>query len=340
MIIHADVLDGLRQIETGSVRCCVTSPPYWGLRDYGHAGQIGLERTPDEYVARLVEVFRAVRRVLADDGTLWLNLGDSYANAGGPGWQGKTGQRADRRFTATRDTVGMRDIGRSPPSGLKPKDLCFIPHRVAMALQADGWWCRMDHVWSKPNPMPESVTDRCTRSHEYLFLLTKSERYYYDAQAIAEPVVGLTPHDVTGPAREVPGQPRHRGSRNSITTRERNRGGRTDGFVQGCPWDGTREKRNRRSVWAIPTQPFPEAHFAVMPEALVEPCILAGSAPGDLVLDPFTGSGTVGVVALRHGRRFVGCELNAEYVEMARRRIAGPLFAEAAESPAQPGEVA
>jgi site-specific DNA-methyltransferase (cytosine-N4-specific) len=295
----------------------------------------------------MVEMFREMRRVLADDGTLWLNLGDTYAGArgqaqrGGPPSASSTlegnGHRGGGPKLRSLTVSRRRDNAPCPRSdvaveGLKPKDLVGIPWRVAFALQAEGWWLRSDIIWAKPNPMPESVTDRPTKAHEYLFLLAKSERYYYDADAIAEPVTGTTLHDVTGPAREVPGQPRHRGSRNSITVRERNRGGRTDGFVQGCPWDGTRDKRNRRTVWTVPTQPFPEAHFAVMPEALVEPCVFAGSAPGDLVLDPFAGSGTVGVVAMRHGRRFVGLELNPEYVAMARRRVAGPLFAE--ETPA------
>jgi len=306
-LICADVLDGLRQLEAGSVRCCVTSPPYWGLRDYGVAGQIGLERTPEEYVSRLVAVFAEVRRVLADDGTLWLNLGDSYTGGANSG-----GTNRNNGGPAVRTGLAPKR-----GDGLKPKDLVGVPWRVAFALQADGWWLRSDIIWAKPNPMPESVTDRPTKAHEYLFLLAKSERYFYEATAVAEPTDGRTWHDVTGPPRtDVPGQ-----------TKQDGHGRRHKGFNGRYFSEPPPTTRNRRSIWTVATQPFPEAHFAVMPTALVEPCVLAGSAPGDTVLDPFAGSGTVGVVALRHGRRFVGIELNPGYVEMARKRIAGPLFA-------------
>jgi DNA modification methylase len=264
----------LADIEAGSVQTCVTSPPYWGLRDYGHDGQLGLESTPDEYVARMVGVFREVRRVLADDGTLWLNLGDSYATGAG-----KVGDHPGGGVQGASWRGATTSPNRLPIEGFKPKDLVGIPWRVAFALQADGWWLRQDIIWHKPNPMPESIRDRCTKSHEYLFLLAKSERYFYDNEAIAEQAL----HSDT---------------------------------------------RNRRSVWTIATKPFKGAHFAVMPEALAEPCVLAGSRADDLVLDPFSGSGTVGVVALRHGRRFVGVELNPEYAEIARDRIEGdqPMF--------------
>jgi site-specific DNA-methyltransferase (cytosine-N4-specific) len=268
-VIHiGDCRNILPTLAPGSFRTCVTSPPYWGLRDYGHHDQIGLEPTPEAYVETMVAVFRAVRRVLADDGTLWLNLGDSYATSGGAGTQGASGQRADRRYTA--EGASAKGV----PPGLKPKDLVGIPWRVAFALQADGWWLRSDIVWHKSNPMPESVTDRPTKAHEFVFLLSKSERYYYDAEAIKEPVSGLV----------------------------------TD--------------RNRRDVWTVPSQPYAGAHFATMPEALVTPCILAGSAPGDAVLDPFLGSGTVGQVAERLGRRWAGCELNPEYEALAKARTA------------------
>jgi site-specific DNA-methyltransferase (adenine-specific)/site-specific DNA-methyltransferase (cytosine-N4-specific) len=273
-ILLGDVRERLADVEPGSVQTCVTSPPYWGLRDYGHDGQLGLESTPDEYVARMVGVFREVRRVLADDGTLWLNLGDSYATGAG-----KVGDHPGGGVQGASWRGATTSPNRLPIEGFKPKDLVGIPWRVAFALQADGWWLRQDIIWHKPNPMPESVTDRCTKSHEYLFLLAKSERYFYDGEAIAEPAL----HSDT---------------------------------------------RNRRSVWTIATKPFKGAHFAVMPEALAEPCVLAGSRADDLVLDPFSGSGTVGVVALRHGRRFVGVELNPEYAEIARDRIEGdqPMF--------------
>jgi len=471
-----DCRELLREIPSGSVRCCVTSPPYWGLRDYGTAtweggdsecshierrqpqslaaladrmaprvnprnpnrqdddqinaqqyrnicgkcgarrvdSQLGLEKTPGEYVARMVEVFREVKRILTDDGTLFLNIGDSYASsamdvqrvrtdrgqartcegqvpqvlsplrkegvvgdtqrsgkgevagvvsgecngaecADGHAAQdspvtggGGTGREVPvlRRDGASVLDAGSRserwpqrpETGEAPPDGasgggrlptgslpdpllelqrgesdgglspygrLKPKDLVGIPWMLAFALRADGWYLRSDIIWAKPNPMPESVTDRPTKAHEYLFLLAKSQRYYYDAAAIAEP--GLTLRERIRP--------------NGIGNDENKAA--PLGFDNSCGADGT---RNRRTVWTIPTQPFAEAHFAVMPEALVEPCILAGSAPGDTVLDPFAGSGTVGVVALRYGRRFLGCELNAEYVTMARRRVAGPLF--------------
>ncbi len=296
-ILVGDVRTRLAEIPDGSVQTCVTSPPYWGLRDYGHGGQLGLEPTPQEYVAHMVDVFREVRRVLADDGTCWLNLGDSYA--------------ANRSYQVTPTKWASLDFAEANatkvPDGLKPKDLVGIPWRVAFALQADGWWLRQDIIWAKPNPMPESVTDRCTKAHEYLFLLTKSARYYYDAAAVSEPSDHL---NLVGKTQKI--------SYHDESAM------RSDGdrvVVRG----GT---RNRRSVWTIPTKPFPGSHFAVMPEALVEPCVLAGSRPGDLVLDPFTGSGTVGVVALKHGRDFIGTELNPEYAAMAHDRITddGPLF--------------
>lgn len=289
-IINADVLDGLRSLPDGSVRCCVTSPPYWGLRDYGKEGQIGLEPTPEEYVSKLVEVFREVRRVLADDGTVWLNLGDSYA--------------ANRSYQVTPSKWPGLKQGQSAsvPDGLKPKDLVGIPWRVAFALQSDGWWLRQDLIWSKPNPMPESVRDRCTKAHEYVFLLSKAARYYYDIDAIKESASG-----------------RSCGNKPGGRSGSRAKGFEVRDFSKVA--DKKYHTRIRRSVWNLPTQPYKGAHFAVMPQALVEPCILAGSAEGDTVLDPFSGSGTVGVVALRLARKFVGIELNAEYAEMARNRI-------------------
>jgi DNA modification methylase len=290
------------------VQTCVTSPPYWGLRDYGHDGQIGLEDTPEAYVARMVEVFRQVRRVLADDGTLWLNLGDSYAAARGGttppaetlagglnGWM-PDGERVNRD---RKD--GYNPSRNAHAIGLKHKDLVGIPWRVAFALQADGWWLRQDIIWHKPNPMPESVTDRCTKAHEYVFLLTKSARYFYDAEAIKEDT-----GRIGGGARQFGATKQEGTMRQDI--------GRV--FVDY----GT---RNKRSVWTISTKPFSGAHFAVMPEALVEPCILAGSRPGDIVLDPFMGSGTVASVALRLGRKYLGCELNSDYMQLQKERIGG-----------------
>jgi DNA modification methylase len=264
-----------RWIDAGvRVQTCITSPPYWGLRDFGIEGQFGLESTPEEYVAHMVEVFRLVRDLLADDGTLWLNLGDSYA-ATTKGAGGHTPERDRNRGS------WLSDRSWSIPPGLKPKDLVGIPWRVAFALQADGWYLRSDIIWAKPNPMPESVTDRPTKAHEYLFLLAKSERYYYDAVAIAEP-------SITGRAWTVGGS--------------------------GRSW------RNRRTVWTIATQAYSKAHFATFPEKFVEPCILAGSRRGDLVLDPFLGSGTVARVALRLQRRWLGCELNPTYLTLQRGR--------------------
>lgn len=299
-ILIGDVRQRLRDIPDESVRCCVTSPPYWGLRDYGNDGQIGLEQTPEDYVSQMVDVFREVRRVLTDDGTLWLNLGDSYAGSG-KGPSGNLGALHNERHLEHKH-------GGIVPQGLKPKDLVGIPWRVAFALQADGWWLRQDIIWHKTNPMPESVTDRCTKAHEYVFLLTKSGRYHYDADAIAEQALAKNHHDYTGTAYVAPGQSTHTGNRHKTI----------DGPMT----------RNRRSVWTVNLQPFREAHFAVMPEALAQPCILAGSKPGDLILDPFTGAGTTAVVALRHGRNFVGTELNADYTSIAQRRITddSPLF--------------
>ena len=317
-IIVGDVRQRLNDLESGSVRTCITSPPYWGLRDYGNDNQIGLEQSPSEYVAKLVEVFADVHRVLADDGTLWLNLGDSYAGSG-------KGRNAD----GTHPTGSMQDsnlgtiIGNLTKAGgeIPAKNLVGIPWRVAFALQEFGWYLRQDIIWAKPNPMPESVTDRCTKSHEYLFLLSKSPKYFYDNEAIKELA---TPEGI---AR------RKRG----VSANYKNVGGSPGQTEQGLakpralnPDLDVAITRNKRDVWTIPTKPFKGAHFAVMPESLVEPCVLAGSQQGDLVLDPFAGSGTVGVVALRHERNFVGIEINPVYAQLANDRIFndGPLMNE------------
>jgi DNA modification methylase len=344
-----------------SVDCVVTSPPYWGLRDYGHDRQIGLERTPYEFVDVMVEVFREVRRVLKPEGTLWLNIGDSYATGAGnvgecPGggaqgarWKGDIigGHRGSRGGSDKQPHTGaavgpLVQPNRMPIEGLKPKDLCMVPARVALALQADGWYLRSDIVWSKPNPMPESVTDRPTKAHEYLFLLAKSERYYYDAAAIAEPVsasmlqqiqqgyegVGLKDYEGAGVQNpsavksRILANAKRSGNKQRKTGEERGRPGSHLGG--SIPWEGF--TRNKRSVWTVATKPFKGAHFATMPEKLVEPCILAGCPLGGLVLDPFIGSGTVGAVATRLGRRWVGTDLSYQHLSRERTAQRGLTF--------------
>jgi DNA modification methylase len=301
-LMRAMLADGVR------VQCVVTSPPYWGLRDYGVLGQFGLERTWLRHVARMRGVFRLVRELLADDGVLWLNYGDSYAQAGGPGWQGKNGQRADRRFTCQRDSVALRKVGRTVPRGLKAKDLIGMPWRVAFALQVDGWYLRSDVIWHKTNPMPESITDRPTKAHEYVFLMAKSERYNYAASEISE---------TAGPAGG-----KVRPNKGSSDPKMRTRSGLHESQARARA-NGGFETRNARTVWTIPTQPFSGAHFATFPEELVARCVLAGSRPGDVVFDPFMGSGTVAKVATDLGRRFIGCELNPEYLALARQTTVG-----------------
>jgi len=379
-IIEGDCIEAMRDLPDESVQTCITSPPYWGLRDYGVEGQLGLESTPEQYVANMVAVFREVRRLLRDDGTLWLNLGDSYASSppGNVRGVGETSGLAGAGSEKYRQTLmsGHATKRNTVVAGLKPKDLVGIPWMVALALRADGWYLRADVIWAKPNPMPESVTDRPTKAHEYIFLLSKSPRYFYDADAIREEgdpkqtahnVRYARPYD--NEARIKGGQP---GNVNNVGIHSR-------------PGPGG---RNKRSVWTVASQPFPGAHFATFPPALIEPCILAGTPPkccGEcgapwqrvverkpmvvrptekranwqaedvhartqvggtmveppssrtvgweascehdddsgcaVVLDPFTGSGTTGMVALRHNRDFVGIELNSEYAEMARNRI-------------------
>ncbi|MEM1149041.1 MAG: site-specific DNA-methyltransferase [Pseudomonadota bacterium] len=321
----------LRAMPDQSVHCIVTSPPYYGLRDYGVDGQIGLEKSPKEFVDQLVDVFTEAHRVLRDDGTAWMNLGDSYASAGGPGWQGKNGQRADRRFTGSRNNVAMREASRSAVTGdYKPKDLMGMPWRVAFALQAAGWYLRQDIIWAKPNPMPESVRDRCTKAHEYLFLLTKSAAYTFDSTAIREPAVktGSPGHLTPGAGsyqneRRTPKVERRKtfrgGSYINGSTFDNSSGGKSDSIGNECTDDLT---RNKRSVWTVATRPFSGAHFATFPPDLIEPCILAGCPKGGTVLDPFGGAGTTGLVAARHGRHAILCELNPDYADLAHRRIA------------------
>jgi DNA modification methylase len=321
-ILTGDCRDVLRTLPDESVHCVVTSPPYFGLRDYGVDGQIGLEPTPDAFVAEMVSVFREVRRVLRDDGTVWLNLGDSYAAARGGTHQpaetlagGKSG-KMDNGDRVNRGRFDGKNPTRNAPAiGLKHKDLIGIPWRVAFSLQADGWYLRQDIIWSKPNPMPESIKDRCTKAHEYLFLLAKSSIYYYDADAIAEPTVSIPQRRLTTTAQQPKGASRLSAGVQNPT-------------CQG----GTSEKRNRRSVWSVNTDGYSEAHFATFPPALIEPCILAGCPKGGMVLDPFGGAGTTGLVADRLGRDAILIELNPTYAEMARKRLSDDagMFAEVA----------
>ncbi len=298
-IEFGDCRDILRRWAAEGIRAqtCVTSPPYFGLRDYGHPGQIGLEQTPEQYVAAMVDVFRCVWDVLADDGTLWLNIGDSYARTGG----------TDRKVSSTAQVGSTRNTmeqmsdrtSKALALGLKDKDLVGIPWMLAFALRADGWFLRQDIIWSKPNPMPESVRDRCTKAHEYMFLLSKSGRYFFDSEAMREEAV----KGAAGSSFNTGKTATHQLGRSSDAERVE---------------DG---KRNRRSVWTVATRPYKGAHFATFPPALIEPCILAGSRPGDIVIDPFIGSGTTAAVALQHGRQYLGCELNPEYGPLQDERI-------------------
>ena len=401
---NVDCLEGLRDLPDESVHCCVTSPPYWGLRDYkikpqvwddpgdcehewhvdtiearagtggnwqqaangvalrtgksqtrfkgncaeankcetveidtgfcrkcgAWLGSLGLEPTPELYVKHMVDVFREVRRVLREDGTLWLNLGDSYGN-------GKVGRDDQQRFYDRTHGYKSKTIGkarpRKKPKGIKPKDLIGIPWMVAFALRADGWYLRQDIIWHKPNPMPESVRDRCTKAHEYVFLLSKSRQYYYDAAAIKEPLAQTSIARLSQDIGKQNGSNRVPGKTNGPMKAVGKSGNkeRKPGSARGCPegtgsnvcgsvpWQG--DTRNKRSVWTVSTKPFKDAHFATFPEELIEPCILAGCPEGETVLDPFAGAGTTGVVAARGYRNFIGFEINPEYCEMAWKRI-------------------
>ena len=314
-ILQGNVNDKLKEIESDSIQCVVTSPPYWGLRDYGTDDQLGLEETPEEYVENMVKVFREVKRVLKDDGTVWLNLGDSYARQGGD--SSEFGRHWDGR-EQNPNNGHNRYAGEI---GLKPKNLVGIPWRVAFALQADGWYLRQDIIWHKPNPMPESVTDRCTKSHEYIFLLSKSAKYFYDNDAIKEKAV-VSDNRARGMERNAESY------RGKVKYNDNNYGGGGTSF-QGHSGnykangelinpDGM---RNKRSVWTINTKPYKDAHFAVFPPKLPELCIKAGSSEGDVILDPFFGSGTTGWVAQRLGRKWIGIELNPEYIKIAEKRF-------------------
>lgn len=328
-----NALDVLRSLPDESVKTCITSPPYFGLRRYSDDPQeIGQEETPEDYVDRLVAVFREVRRVLHKNGTAWVVLGDSYWRSWGnyAGVRRGSGRQRPIRVGSLPACAWAGREAKRPATSflhgtLKPKDLIGIPWRVAFALQADGWWLRSDIVYSKRNPMPESVRDRPTRAHEYLFLLSKSSRYYYDAAAIREPSAGQNAHDRTSPGYHAPGQTQQTGNRQK---RDKQRGhsrrhaGFNDRWDAMTKADQCAKGRNKRDVWTVAAQPYRGDHWATFPEKLIEPCVLAGAPEGGVVLDPFCGSGTTGVAALRNLRRFLGIDLNPNYVEMAKRRIA------------------
>lgn len=308
-IYQGNSIDVLRTLDTESIDCCITSPPYWGLRDYGCDDQLGLEPTPELYVEHMVELFREVKRVLKKDGTLWLNLGDSYVS-------GKS------RYSSSPQTMSGKDRN-EPCNGNKPdlyhhpylkdKDLCGIPWRVAFALQADGWWLRQDIIWSKPNPMPESVKDRCTKAHEYIFLLTKSAKYYYDHKAIQEPAKydGRKDTMMKGSAKYKNGYAPESVSTQSMAAKGHERWAENS--------DGVKI-RNKRSVWTVTTRPYKGAHFATYPPELIRPMVKT-TRQNAVILDPFFGSGTTGLVAVQEGRKYVGIDLNPEYIDMAIDRI-------------------
>jgi DNA modification methylase len=339
-IYNMDCMEGLKHMEENSINCCVTSPPYWNLRDYGVEGQIGLEETLELYIEKMIQVFREVRRVLKNDGTLWLNLGDSYCSTA-PGTMGDNIHIAGTKEETRRARKIMRP---DTPNGLKPKDLIGLPWRVAFALQADGWYLRSDIIWHKPNPMPESVTDRPTKAHEYIFLFSKSRHYYYDHAAIREPAIcpeSNTPEDIqranlrkrkTGPkgnARTFRGGAycnnktfnNGEGGKRTVSGNIRRKYGDerdrpSSHLGTSVPWEGT--MKNKRDVWTVASQPCKQAHFATYPPKLIEPCILAGCPVGGVVIDPFMGSGTTAMVALELQRNFIGFELNPEYIKIAK----------------------
>ncbi len=325
-IIQGDALEKLRGIPDESVHTCITSPPYYGLRDYGTDGQIGIEKTPEEYITRLVEVFREVRRILRKDGTLWVVIGDSYAGS----WHGRYANGSASEVNENKRNKGSRTgVLRKQKNPCKPKDLIGIPWMLAFALRADGWYLRQDIIWQKPNAMPESVKDRCTKSHEYIFLLTKAKSYYYNAEAISEPIADSSveryKEDISAQKGSLRVQRGKKGPMKAVLPRYEGRKYTENPDVFYKTKSGTmyeaRPRRNRRDVWTISTASFKGAHFATFPEKLVEPCVLAGSPAGGTVLDPFMGSGTCGAVAKKNGRDFIGIELNPEYCEIARKRI-------------------
>jgi DNA modification methylase len=360
-VIIGDAMEELATLPEKSVSCVVTSPPYYGLRDYGVDGQLGLEATPAEYIEKMVAVFAEVWRVLRDDGTIWVNMGDSYSSNGGPGWQGKNGQRSDRRFTATRNSVGLREMARHAKPGLKPKDLMGMPWMLAFALRDFGWYLRRDIIWHKPNPMPESCRDRPTTAHEYIFLLSKSATYYYDQAAIREPASyntherqsrAKTDHKCAPdsmkngiraqkmPAGWAVGEHSHSAVDHNVAKNHRKTAGANSRIYQdrdpkhpsvrkirnNDSFDEAMavmpDDRNKRSVWTVASAPHKEAHFATFPPKLIEPCVLAGCPMGGTVLDPFGGSGTTAEVAMKHGRNAILIELNPAYGKLIEDRTA------------------
>lgn len=336
---QGDCRDVMRSLIAEGVRVqsIVTSPPYWGLRDYAHPGQLGQEQTLREFLANMVEVFDLCRELLADDGTLWLNMGDSYCST--DKWGGGKGRNTGKQTVADDGSVPSWAVRqRTPPQdGIKPKDLYGQPWRLAFALQDAGWWLRQDIIWHKPNPMPESVRDRCTKAHEYLFLLTKGPRYYFNADAIREQATGGLPGN-RNPVKGVAADPEKHRTRTGLADYAERQRSRRNSFARETKYsDGTHGQkaqhradredvdyagtRNKRSVWTIAPQSYKGAHFATFPEALVEPCISGGSRPGDTIFDPFMGSGTVAAVSKRLGRRWLGAELNPEYIDLQNARL-------------------
>lgn len=328
-IYNIDCLKGLKELEEGSIDCCITSPPYWGLRDYGVHGQIGLENKLDDYIGKMVEVFKEVKRVLKPEGTLWLNLGDSYVGTGGDRLKPVKNELFQTQQSHN-PRMGRYDRKKKLMEGnLKPKDLIGIPWMIAFALRADGWYLRSDIIWNKPNCMPESVVDRPTKSHEYIFLLSKSDKYYYDADIIKEPIAESTIERLSQNIEKQMGSKRANGGNKTNGTMKAviskkythdmsagayNINNRKHTDSKGEPYI----TRNKRTVWTVPTSQFKASHFATFPPKLIEPCILAGCSKGGLVLDPFMGSGTTGMVALQNQRNFIGFELNPEYIEIAQ----------------------
>tara|TARA_R110002111_G_scaffold181935_2_gene247480 strand:- start:1482 stop:2447 length:966 start_codon:yes stop_codon:yes gene_type:complete len=303
-ILTGDCVELMKKMDGESVDMCVTSPPYWGLRDYGHGeSQLGLEATPEEYIDNMVKVFREVKRVLKPEGTLWLNIGDSYNGSGGSGGDYNKGGIKE----------GQPKYGKKNTPSLKPKDLVGIPWMLAFALRADGWWLRQDIIWAKPSCMPESVTDRCTKNHEYVFLLSKNKDYYYDHEAIKE--------DTVSKADKRKSAFTYADNEDWAKDKDASRISKAKGIADARVKQYA--KRNKRSVWWVSPKPFPEAHFAVFPVELIEPCILAGCPADGLVLDPFGGAGTTAIAAIKHGRNALLCEYSCEYVEIAHKRILG-----------------